>query len=382
MANKRDYYEVLGIGKEASDDEIKKAYRKLAKKYHPDINKEPGAEEKFKEINEAYEVLSDAEKKAAYDRYGFAGVDPNGFGGAGAGGFSGGFGNMDDLNDIFSSFMGGGFGGFGNGFSSRSSSRTQPMKGDNRYMSINIDFLDAIHGVERTITIDVDKRCERCHGTGAYSDSDIRTCPSCNGSGRVTRTVRTAFGVMQQSVECPECHGTGKFIDKKCPDCGGAGYIHKREEIEIKIPAGIQSGQQVRVASMGERGYNGGPNGDLYIEVNILPHEFFRREGNNIYIRIPISSVDATLGCQIEVPTVYGDVDFNIPAGTQPNQHFRMRGYGVKDLRSSNKGDQIVEIEVTIPKKLTKEEKDLYNQLANRKDKRESVFDKFKKNFK
>lgn len=379
MANKRDYYEVLGIQKGASDDEIKKAYRKLAKKYHPDINKEPGAEEKFKEINEAYEVLSDAEKKAAYDRYGFAGVDPNGFGGAG--GFNGGFSGMDDLNDIFSSFMGGGFGGFG-GFGSRQNSRTQPMKGDNRYMSMSIDFLDAIHGVERTITIDVDERCERCHGTGAYSDSDIRTCQTCGGSGRVNRTVRTAFGMMQQVVECPDCHGTGKHIDKKCPDCNGDGYIHKRKEVEVKIPAGIQSGQQVRVAAMGERGINGGPNGDLYIEINVMPHNFFRREGNNIYITVPISSIDATLGCTVDVPTVYGDMELNIPAGTQPNQKFKMKGYGAKDLRSDAKGDQYVEIEVTIPKKLSHEERELYEQLSKRKDKKESVFDKFKKNFK
>ena len=377
MATKRDYYEVLGIDKSASDADIKKAYRKMAKKYHPDINKEPGAEEKFKEINEAYEVLSDANKKAAYDAYGFAGVDPNsGFGGFGS---QGGFSGFDDLGDIFSSFMGGGFGGFG---SSRSSARTQPMKGDNRYMSLNIDFLDAIHGCEKTIKVDVDERCERCHGSGAYSDNDIHTCSTCNGTGHVKRTTRTAFGMMQQVVECPDCHGTGKRIDRKCPDCNGSGYIHKREEIDVNIPAGIQSGQQVRVAGMGERGYNGGPNGDLYIEINVLPHKYFRREGNNIYIRIPISSLDATLGCDVEVPTVYGDVELTIPAGTQPNQQFRMRGYGSKDVRSQNKGDQFVEVEVTIPKHLSREEKELYHKLADKKDKKESVFEKFKNNFK
>lgn len=377
---KRDYYEVLGLKKTATEEDIKKAYRKLAKKYHPDVNKEAGAEEKFKEINEAYEILSDEQKRAAYDRYGFAGTDPNtGFGSSGFGssGF-GGFGGMDDLSDIFSSFMGGGFGGF----SSSRSSRSQSVKGDNRYMSMNIDFLDAVHGVERTVTIDVDKRCERCHGTGAFSDSDIRTCPHCNGSGKTTRTVRTAFGMMQQVAECPECHGTGKIVDKKCPDCHGEGYIHKREEVEIKIPSGIQSGQQVRVAGYGERGYNGGPNGDLYIEINVLPHKYFTREGNNIYIKVPISSLDATLGCKVDVPTVNGDVELNIPSGTQPNQQFRLKGYGCKDLRSGRIGDQFVEIEVTIPKKLSKEERDLYAQLANRTEKRESVFERFKKNFK
>ena len=373
---KRDYYEVLGLSKGASQDEIKKAYRKMAKKYHPDVNKDPGAEDKFKEINEAYEVLSDEQKKAAYDMYGHAGVDPNGFGGAG--GFGGGF-SGDDLNDIFSIFMGGGFGGFGG---SRGAARNQPMKGENRYMSIDIDFLDAIHGVDRTITMEVDKMCESCHGSGAYSDKDIHTCNTCNGTGRVTRSVRTAFGMMQQTVQCPDCHGKGKTISRVCPDCKGAGYIRKREEVEVKIPAGIQSGQQVRVANYGERGYNGGPNGDLYIEINVLPHKHFKRVGDNIYIKVPISSIEATLGCSVEVPSVYGDVDLNIPAGTQPNQQFRMKGYGAKNVLSQMKGDQIVEIEVTIPKKLSREEKDLYEQLANRKDKHESVFDKFKKSFK
>ena len=378
---KRDYYEVLGIDKSASEDDIKKAYRKMAKKYHPDVNKDPGAEEKFKEVNEAYEVLGDAEKKAAYDRYGFAGVDPNGFAGAG-GGFSG-FGSADDLNDIFSSFMGnmGGF-GFDFGGSSRRSSRTQAMKGDNRYLRMEIDFLDAIHGTERVVTIDVDKRCERCHGTGAYSDSDIRTCPTCHGTGRVTRTSRTAFGMMQQVVECPDCHGTGKIIDKKCPDCHGDGYVHKREDIEIKIPEGISSGQQVRVQGYGERGYNGGPNGDLYVEITVRPHRYFTRSGNDIHIKVPISAIDATLGTKVDVPTVYGDVEMTIPAGTQPGQQLRMRGYGAKDVRSGSKGDQIVEIEVNIPKKLSRDEKELYERLRKDKDKKESVFERFKKNFK
>lgn len=376
---KRDYYEVLGINKGASEDEIKRAYRKMAKKYHPDVNKEPGAEEKFKEVNEAYEVLGDPEKKAAYDRYGFAGVDPNGF--ASQGGF-GGFAS-DDLNDIFSSFMGN-MGGFGFDFTGnrRSSRASQPTKGENRYIRIEIDFLDAIHGVERPLTIDVDKRCERCHGTGAYSDSDIRTCPTCHGTGRITRTTRTMLGMMQQVTECPDCHGTGKVIDKKCPDCHGDGYIHKREDIDIKIPAGIASGQQVRIAGYGEKGYNGGPNGDLYVEVIVRPHKYFTRVGNDIHIKVPVSVVDAVLGTKVDIPTVYGDVELNIPAGTQPNQQLRMRGYGVKELRSNNKGDQIVEVEVNIPKKLSREEREVFERLRSNKDKKESVFDRFKKNFK
>lgn len=369
---KRDYYEVLGLSKGASEDEIKKAYRKMAKQYHPDINKAPDAEEKFKEVNEAYEVLSDPAKKANYDRFGFSGVE-GGFGGQG--GFSN-F-NMDDLNDIFSSFTG----GFGFG-SSRQRRNTGPMKGDNRYSTMTIDFLDAIHGVDKIIHVEVDKKCDACDGTGAYSSSDIETCPTCHGTGHVTHQTRTAFGIMQQVVECPDCHGTGKHIKKRCEKCNGEGYHHVKEDVEVSIPAGISSGQQIRVAGMGERGLNGGPNGDLYIEINVRPHQFFKREGNNILIKVPISAVDATLGCTIDVPTVHGDVELTIPAGTQPNQQLRIKGYGAKDVRSNNRGDQYVEIEVTIPKKLTKEEKDLYSQLANRTNKKENVFEKFKKQFK
>ena len=373
---KRDYYEVLGLSKGASEDEIKKAYRKMAKKYHPDINKADDAEEKFKEVNEAYEVLSNPEKRANYDRFGHAGVDGN----FGQGGFGGGFSgfNMDDLNDIFSSFTGGGFSGFGG----RGRRNTGPVKGDNRYMSMTIDFLDAIHGVDKVINIDVDEMCDACNGSGAHSQSDVETCPTCHGSGHVTRQTRTAFGIMQQVVECPDCHGSGKHIKRRCEKCNGEGYIHRKKEYDVSIPAGINSGQQIRVAGAGERGLNGGPNGDLYIEINVRPHQFFRREGNNILIKVPISAVDATLGCTIDVPTVHGDVELSIPAGTQPNQKLRIKGYGAKDLRTSSMGDEYVEIEVTIPKKLSKEEKELYQQLANPETKKESVFEKFKRSFK
>ena len=377
MADKRDYYDVLGLSKGASEDEIKKAYRKLAKQYHPDVNKAPDAEAKFKEINEAYEVLSDSQKRATYDQFGHAGMDGAGFG-QGFGGFGGV--NMDDLGDIFSSFMGG-MGGFSDfGFGSRSSSRrTGPIKGDNRYMSIDIDFLDAVHGVDKIISITVDKKCEHCDGTGAQSKSDIETCPTCRGSGRVVRQSRTPFGVVQQQTVCPDCRGSGKHIKKACPHCGGEGYNTIKDKVEVTIPAGISSGQQVRVSGYGERGENGGPNGDLYIEVRVKSHKFFIREGNNIKVKVPISSVDATLGTKIDVPTVHGDVELTIPAGTQPNQQLRLKGYGVKDLRTGSMGDQYVEVEIEIPKKLSREEKELYEKLATRK---ESVFEKFKKNFK
>lgn len=374
MADKRDYYEVLGLSKGASEDDIKKAYRKLAKQYHPDINKAPDAETKFKEINEAYSVLSDPEKRSTYDQFGFAGMDGMG-GGAGFNGF-----NMDDLGDIFSSFMGGMGGGFsGFNFGGRSSRRTGPMKGENRYMSMDIDFLEAVHGVSETISINVDKKCEHCDGTGAQSKSDIETCSTCRGSGVTMRQSRTPFGVIQQQGVCPDCNGSGKRIKKICPHCGGSGYNNVKEKVEVNIPAGIQSGQQVRVQGYGERGENGGPNGDLYIEIRVKPHKYFVREDNDIYIKVPISSIDATLGTSIDVPTPYGDVELTIPAGTQPNSKLRLKGYGVKDLRSSSKGDLYVEVEVNIPKKLSKEEKELYEKLAVKK---ESIFDKFKKNFK
>ena len=378
MADKRDYYEVLGLSKGASEDEIKRAYRKLAKQYHPDINKAPDAEAKFKEINEAYEVLSDSQKRSNYDQFGFAGVDGNGFGGSGFGGFGGM--NMDDLGDIFSSFMGGMGGGFsGFGFGGRGSRRTGPMKGENRYMSMDIEFLEAVHGVTKTINISVDKKCEACDGTGAQSKSDIETCSTCKGSGVTMRQSRTPFGVIQQQGVCPDCNGTGKRIKKVCPKCGGSGYTTVKEKVEVNIPAGISTGQQVRIQGYGERGENGGPNGDLYIEIRVRPHKYFIREENDIYIKVPISSIDATLGTKIDVPTPYGDVELTIPAGTQPNSKLRLKGYGVKSLRSNQKGDQYVEIEVSIPTKLSKEEKELYQKLA---DKKESIFEKFKKNFK
>lgn len=375
---KRDYYEVLELSKNASSEDIKKSYRKLAKKYHPDINKDPGAEEKFKEINEAYEVLSDPQKKQIYDQYGHAGLENGGMGGF-EGFSSGGFG---DLNDIFESFMGG-MGGFSNfGFGgSRSARSNAPIKGDNRYIQISIEFLEAVKGVSKTITINVDKKCEKCDGTGAKSKNDIKTCSTCNGNGKVTRQQRTAFGIMQSVVDCPDCRGTGKTILNKCPNCNGEGYINKKENVEVKIPAGISTGQQVRISGYGERGYNGGPNGDLYIEINVKDHKFFHREGNDIYITVPISVVDATLGCKVDVPTCNGDVTLTIPAGSQPGQKLRLKGYGVKNLRSNDIGDQYVELRVEIPTKLNKEEKELYQKLKA-KGSKESVFDKFKKAFK
>ena len=374
MAEKRDYYEVLGIQKGASEDEIKHAYRTLAKKYHPDVNHEPGAADKFKEVTEAYEVLSDPQKRQQYDQFGFAGMDGSGFSGFGGQGFSD-FGFGFDASDIFSSF-------FGGGRSSRSYNRSAPRKGDDRFLQMRIDFMDAIHGVTETIDLDVDEMCEHCHGKGAEKDSDIETCSTCQGTGRVITQRQTMLGVMQSESTCPNCKGTGKIIKKACPHCKGKGYNRNHISIDIKIPAGIQTGQQLRVPGKGERGYNGGPNGDLYIEVLVAGHQYFIRDGKDIAIHIPISAADAALGCKVDVPTVYGEVELSIPAGTQEGTKLRMRGKGVKGADGKSAGDQYVIVEVKVPTSLTKEEKELYKKLKDLETKKsKSVFQRFKDAF-
>ncbi|MDH6367444.1 MULTISPECIES: molecular chaperone DnaJ [unclassified Breznakia] len=367
MANKRDYYEVLGLDKGASDADIKKAYRKLAKKYHPDVNKAADAEDKFKEVNEAYEVLSDKQKKATYDQFGHAGMD-------GAQGFGGqGFSDFGGFEDIFGSF-------FGGGFSGSSRRRNGPQKGQDRFMQMRVDFMDAIFGKSEEVSLEVDETCSECSGTGAKSKDDVQTCPTCNGSGRVVTQQQTAFGVFQSESVCPTCNGTGTIIKNKCSKCHGSGYEHKHMKLDIKIPAGIQSGQQIRVTGKGEKGVNGGPNGDLYIEILVAPHKNFIREGNDIRIQVPISDVDAVLGTSIDVPTVYGDVSLKIPAGTQSGTKFRLKGKGVKSPKGYI-GDQYVDVKVEMPKKLSKQQKDLYEKLR-KSAKYESPFEKFKKAFK
>lgn len=369
---KRDYYEVLGISKNATDSEIKKAYRKLAKQYHPDVCKEENAEEKFKEVQEAYEILSDANKKAAYDRYGHAAFEQGG--GNYGGGFSG-FGGFEDvdLGDIFGSFFGGG--------SARSQRKSGPMRGEDRFIQLEIDFMDAIKGKKTEIKINYDEQCSHCHGSGAKSEHDVTTCPKCNGTGTIRTQQRSPFGTFVNQTTCPDCNGTGKIIKDKCPHCKGNGYVNKNITVELNIPAGINTHQQLRVSGKGHRGSNGGPNGDLYVEIYVRPHKHFKREGRNIYINVPVSAIDATLGCEIDVPTVYGDVSMKIPEGTQAGTVLRLKGKGVKDLRGDTYGDQFVTIEVKIPTKLSKEEKDLYNKLRKASHK-ESIFEQFKKSFK
>ncbi|MBR2991137.1 MAG: molecular chaperone DnaJ [Solobacterium sp.] len=378
MADKRDYYEVLGVPKSATEDEIKKAYRSLAKKYHPDVNKAPDAEEKFKEINEAYEVLRDENKRKAYDQFGFAGME-----GAQAGGGFSGFqtGGFDDFGDIFSQFFGGsGFGGFGGGQSYRNN---QPIKGENTVRQIDIDFMDACFGKTMEFNVDVDETCPDCNGSGAASPSDIETCPTCHGSGTVVTQRRTMLGVMQTQGVCPDCRGTGKKIRKVCPHCRGKGYNTNRSRITVNIPAGINDGQSIRVAGKGERGLNGGPNGDLYLQVNVKPHKVFEREGQNILLEIPVTAVDATLGTEIDVPTIHGDVRMKIDAGTQDGKILRLKGKGVPSLRGGANGDQLCTVKITVDKNLTAREKELYRELQKLQgnQNKETIWDKFRKQF-
>ena len=377
MAEKRDYYEVLGISRGASEDEIKKAFRKLAKKYHPDVNKEPDAAEKFKEVNEAYEVLSDPQKRQTYDQFGFAGMD----GSAGFGGFSsGGFDDFGDLGDIFSSMFGSGFGGFGSRTSRRSNA---PRKGADKLMRMTISFMEACFGKTETINISVDETCKYCNGSGANSPSDVETCSTCRGSGVTVRTQRTPLGMMQTQGVCPDCGGTGKKIRKVCPHCQGRGYSTNRTSVELKIPAGISSGQQLRIAGKGERGENGGPNGDLYIEIYVREHDKFVRDGKDILLEIPVSAVDATLGTTVDVPTIHGDVSMKIPAGTQDGSRLRLKNKGVVDIRGGKQGDQICTVRVRIDRNLNSKEKELYKQLQKLQSDpgKENIWQRFKRQF-
>ncbi len=370
MADKRDYYEVLGVDRKANDDEIKKAYRKLAKKYHPDLN--PGdseAEKNFKEVNEAYEILSNSEKRSRYDQFGHAGVDPNyGAGaGAGAGGFGGGFGGFgfDDLGDIFGDLFGGGFGG------RRRADPNTPQRGSNTSATVNISFEEAAKGCKKKINVTRVSTCSSCSGSGAASDGSVKTCPNCHGSGRVSVTQRTPFGTMQTQAVCSQCSGTGKIIDKPCKTCAGKGRIRMTEQKEIEIPAGIDDGQTIRVRGGGDAGINGGPAGDLNISVGVRPHPIFERDGFDVYCQIPVTFTQAALGAEIIVPTIDGKVKFNIPEGTQPGNEFKLRGKGIQRLNYSGRGDQYVTVTVEVPRNLSKEQKEMlrsFDKKANDKN--------------
>lgn len=380
MANKRDLYEVLGIQKSASKDQIKSAYRKLAKTYHPD-NKETGDEAKFKEVQEAYDILYDDQKRQTYDQFGFAAFDQAGgnpganpFNGGGFGGFSGFDGEGVDLGDIFSSFFGGG--------RRQQKNTTGPRRGNDALMRIKVDFMDTITGRDIEIPLTVDETCPTCKGTGAKGASGIKTCPHCGGRGYIRVQRRSLFGVVEQQEVCPQCGGTGKIITDKCPDCGGKGYKRVKKNVKVHIIAGINNGQQIRVKGMGERGANGGENGDLYVEIIVKPHTYFSREGNDIHITIPFEFADACLGKTISVPTVYGEENITIPAGTQPGAVLRMRGSGVKDLRSGRPGDQYVHLDIKVPTNMTRQQKELMKSYQDSIPEKENAYLKFKKSFK
>ena len=362
MAEKRDYYEVLGIDKSASDDEIKKAYRKAAKKYHPDLNpNNKEAEEKFKEANEAYEVLSDSEKKARYDQFGHAGVDPNY--GAGQGGYGGGFGGgMDfDLGDIFGSIFGNGFGGFGGGGRANPNA---PQRGSDTQASVTISFEEAAKGCSRSIDTMRIETCDECHGSGCQNGHSPKTCPECNGRGQVTVQQRTPFGVIQSTKPCTRCNGRGTIIENPCKKCNGAGRVRKSAKIDINIPAGVDDRQILTVRGQGNKGVNGGPAGDLNIVVNVRPHPIFERDGYNVWCDVHLTFMQVTLGCTIQVPTLDGKVEYKIPAGTQPGDVFKLRGRGIQSRGGMGKGDQLVRVIVDIPKKLTDKQEELIKQLA------------------
>ena len=355
MADKRDYYEVLGISKGASDDEIKKAYRREAKKYHPDLH--PGdkaAETKFKEVNEAYEVLSDSEKKARYDQFGHAGVDPN-FGGAGGGA---GFGGFEDFGDIFSNIFGGGFGGFGGG-----SRRNGPVRGADVRQVVDITFEEAAFGCSKKITVNKQEACPTCKGSGAKPGTSPVTCKRCNGQGQVKTQTRTPLGYMTNITTCPDCHGTGKVVTDPCRECRGTGKVRKNKTIEVKIPQGINHGQTIQLSGQGEPGERGGPSGDLLVTVRIKPHQIFKRDGFDVFIEIPITFVQAALGATLRVPTLDGVVEYDIPEGTQTGAVFKLKNKGIPYIRGKNRGDQYVTVEVEVPKNITQRQKELLKEF-------------------
>ncbi len=378
MAEKQDYYELLGVDRSASDDEIKRAYRKMAKKYHPDLN--PGdseAEVKFKQVNEAYEVLSDSEKKARYDQYGHAGVDPN-FG-AGGGGF-GGFDGFEDLGDIFGSFFGGGFGGFGGG---RRRDPNAPQRGNDTAASLFLSFEEAAKGCKRTIKVTRVENCSDCSGSGAEKGSSPKTCPVCHGNGVVTSVRRTMLGSMQTQHPCENCRGTGRIIDKPCRTCAGNGRLQRIKEQEIEIPAGIDDGQVFKLRGGGDEGINGGPAGDLHINISVRPHTIFERNGYDIYCEVPVTFTQAALGAEIMVPTIDGKVKLNIREGTQPGDQFKIGGKGIQRLRGSGKGDLYVKVILEVPKGLHNKQKELLREFEkfeddNNYNKRKSFFKKVK----
>lgn len=379
---KRDYYEVLGIQKGASEDEIKKAFKKKAREYHPDLHpNDPSCEEKFKEVNEAYGVLSDPQKKQRYDQFGHAGVDPSYGGGAGD---MGGFGGFGDMGDILEGIFGGfGFGGAG----SRGGNPNAPRRGSDINESVTISFMEACSGKKQEMKVNRMTVCESCHGTGSDGGSSAEICPDCHGRGSVKAAQRTPFGMISSTKPCPHCGGKGKIIKNPCANCRGAGRVKSVKNITFDIPAGIDNGQTIRIGGQGDCGTNGGPSGDLLVTVRVRNHDLFERDGYDVHCDIPITYTQAVLGDKITVPTIDGSVSYNISEGTQTGTVFRLRGKGIKHINRNDRGDQYVKIYVEVPKNLSKKQKDLLKQFEDSLTeknyaKRQSFFDKIKETFK
>ncbi len=356
MADKRDYYEVLGVDKSADADTIKKAYRTLAKKYHPDVNSSPDAETKFKEINEAYSILSDPDKRAAYDSMGFAAFENGGAGGAG----SYGFGGQDfDFSDLFGSF----FGGFG-GSTRRGNSRNAPRRGDDLEEKIRITFEESAFGTKKDVTFARIAKCAECSGSGAAKGSSPETCSRCHGTGQITTTKQTILGMMQTSSACPDCRGSGKIIKNPCSQCKGKGYIKSKNTVSVTIPAGISDGHRLVLKGKGDDGRNGGPSGDLYLFISVRPHELFERQGDDLFCEIPITFYEAALGAEIEVPTLEGKEKYTIPEGTQTGTEFTLRQKGIININGRSKGNLYFRVVVEVPKSLSSSQKKLLREFA------------------
>lgn len=369
--NKKDYYEVLGVKKDATDEEIKRSFRKLAKQYHPDVNKEPGAAEKFKEIGEAYSVLSDPNKRSQYDQFGHAAFQNGAGGSSGAGGFSGGFDFNDfDFGDLFDDLFGGGF-GFGRG-----KSKNKPQKGSDTLVRVQLEFMEAIKGCKKTIRIDLNDVCDKCGGKGGFNE---KSCPTCNGRGRVVVQQNSLFGVFQTETTCKDCGGVGKTYEERCPKCSGKGVVKQNKEIEIDVPAGVDNGNKLRISEKGEAGRNGGPNGDIYIEFIVKEHPLFEREDKDIYLEVPITITEAILGCKKEIPTLDNNVIVEIKPGTQNLTKLKLKGKGVKPVNGHFTGDLYVVVNVVIPTKLSRSQKELIKELADTDLESESEIKKFKK---
>ncbi len=368
--SKRDYYEVLGIDKNASDQDIKSAYRKLARKYHPDVNKEADAESKFKEVREAYEILSDSNKRAQYDRFGHQ-ANQQGFGGGG------GFEGFDfDINDIFSSF-------FGGGQQRRSQQQNAPRKGQDIHKRMRVSFEEAVHGGKKTIRTTVYEECTSCHGSGAHSKDDIKTCSKCNGSGTITVEQQSLFGRTRTQTTCNQCGGSGKTVARKCETCAGDGVVGKEKKVNVNIPEGVDNNNQLRMPGFGHKGINGGPPGDLYIVFEVEESDTFERHGDDLVMELPVTFPQAALGDELKVPTPYGNVKLKIPAGTQSHKTFRVRGKGMSNLRSKRKGDLHVVIKVVTPTNLSKKQTKLFEELSTTDlTNDESIWQKFKSKIK